>query len=93
MSTRRNERSAEVKGASAQSVQDANLIKVDVGFCYELTVPLVDRLIARMIATAPISGQPENFGPPRAGSFAGAVSQRGRPRARRDPTFRSMHRV
>jgi hypothetical protein len=65
-------RSAEVKGASAQSVQDANLIKVHVGFCYELIVPLVDRLIARMIATKPNSLQPENFGPPRAGSFAEA---------------------
>ncbi|MEX2479455.1 MAG: TadE family protein [Gammaproteobacteria bacterium] len=65
-------RSAEIKGASAQSVQDANLIKVHVGLCYELIVPLVDRLIARMIATAPNALQPENFGPPRAGSFAEA---------------------
>lgn len=77
-------RSAEIKGTSTQSVQDANLIKVHVGFCYELIVPLVDRLLTRMIATAPDALQPENFGPPRAGSFAEACvnvrDESGRPR-------------
>jgi Flp pilus assembly protein TadG len=65
-------RSAEVKAMSGQSLQDANLIKVHVGFCYELIVPLVDRLIGRMIALAPNNLQPENFGPPQSGSFAEA---------------------
>lgn len=65
-------RSADVKSFSDQSIQDANLIKVNIGFCYELIVPLVDRLIWRMIATAPDALQPENFGPQAAGSFANA---------------------
>ncbi len=65
-------RSAEPKLNSRQSIHDANLIKVHVGFCYELIVPLVDRMIWRMIAFAPDALQPANFGPPRAGSFAEA---------------------
>ncbi len=65
-------RSAALGVQSAQSIQDANLIKVHVGLCYKLIVPLVDRMIWRMIALAPDNLQPENFGPPRAGSFAEA---------------------
>lgn len=63
-------RSAVVRADSGQSVQDANLIKVHIGFCYELIVPLVDRLITRMIAAPPNELQPENFGAPAEGSFA-----------------------
>lgn len=77
-------RSAEVKAMSGQSIQDANLVKVHVGFCYELIVPLVDQVIWRMIALAPNNLQPENFGPPRGGSFAearvGANKANGEPR-------------
>ena len=65
-------RSAEVKGTSEQSIHDANLIKVNIGFCYELIVPLVDRLISRMISFAPTALEPENFGPQAAGSFGNA---------------------
>src|SRR5262249_30372288 len=67
-------RSAKVDAVSNQSVQDANLIKVHVGFCFELIVPLVDRLIAGMIAHAPTSLEPENFGPPAADSFSHACT-------------------
>lgn len=63
-------RSAAVMPTSGQSIHDANLIKVNIGFCYELVVPLVDRLIWRMTATAPTALEPENFGPQAAGSFA-----------------------
>lgn len=77
-------RSAQPQSTSGQSIQDANLIKVNVGFCYELIVPMVDRIIWRMIALAPNQLQPENFGPPRAGSFAeacvGATGTDGDPR-------------
>jgi hypothetical protein len=77
-------RSAIVRADSGQSVQDANLIKVHVGFCYELIVPLVDQMIARMIAEPPSELQPENFGEPIANSFAatcvGARKPNGEPR-------------
>jgi len=67
-------RSAFADALSGQSIQDANLIKVHIGYCYELLVPLVDRLINRMIATAPSALEPENFGPAAAGSFAAACT-------------------
>lgn len=67
-------RSAFPDALSAQSIQDANLIKVHVGYCYELLVPLVDRLISRMVASAPTALEPENFGPAAAGSFAAACT-------------------
>ena len=67
-------RSAFPDALSGQSVQDANLVKVHIALCYELLVPLVDRLIARMVASAPTALEPENFGPATAGSFAAACS-------------------
>lgn len=76
-------RTAEVR-ASGMSIQDANLIKVHTGFCYELIVPLVDRIIWRMVGFAPNNLEPYNFGPPMAGSFAEAcvttTEPGGRPR-------------
>lgn len=41
-------RSAAPDPTSNQSIQDANLIKVHVGICYELVVPLVNRMIEKM---------------------------------------------
>lgn len=38
---------------SEQSIQDANLIKVHVSMCYELYVPLVDRIIRELLTLAP----------------------------------------
>lgn len=72
-------RSAAPDATSGQSIQDANLIKVHVGFCYELLVPLVDRLITRMVSTAPSALEPENFGPAAAGSFAAACTAASNP--------------
>ena len=63
-------RSAEVKSMSRQTVQDANLIKVHIGLCYELLVPIVDRLMVRMMSLSPNALEPWNFGPVEAGSFA-----------------------
>ena len=63
-------RSAALEGD--QSIQDANLIKVHLSFCYEMIVPVADRLIWRMIKYAPSELEPENFGVPEAGSFADA---------------------
>ena len=37
-------------GTSAQSVQDANLLKIHVGYCYELIIPFVNRMIWAMQA-------------------------------------------
>ena len=65
-------RSARLRGPanSEQSIQDANLIKINTGICYDLIVPLVDRVIWRMVALAPTALQPENFGTPADGTFA-----------------------
>jgi hypothetical protein len=72
-------RSAAADGLSGQSIQDANLIKVHVGLCYELVVPIVDRIINRMVASAPSALEPENFGPAAAGSFAAACTAERQP--------------
>lgn len=69
-------------GISAQSIQDANLLKVHVGYCFELIVPFVDRIIWSLHAFAAGSdieskrtgGTTTNdsayFGTPTAGTFA-----------------------
>lgn len=69
-------------GLSSQSIQDANLLKIHVGYCFELIVPFVDRVIWSLHA---LSGGPDieskrtgvatthdsaYFGTPTAGSFA-----------------------
>ena len=38
-------RDATVESGSGQSIQDANLLKIHIGYCYELYVPFVNRLI------------------------------------------------
>lgn len=35
-------------GETAQSVQDANLLKVHVGYCYELIIPFINRVVWAM---------------------------------------------
>lgn len=68
------------------SLQDANLLKVHVGYCYELIVPFVNRIIWAMQRYGPGAAPPVDanfgrwwiddgappgfFGPPAAGSFA-----------------------
>lgn len=46
-------RSAAVKGASNQSVQDANLLKLRVVYCYPLHVPFVDRILTSIMTQLP----------------------------------------
>lgn len=46
-------RAKRATGISRQSIQDANLIKVHVSLCYELFVPLVNRMIAGVVAFGP----------------------------------------
>lgn len=55
-------RSSRIGGVSQQSIQDANLIKVHVSFCYELVVPVIDRLLNAMVADPPDAENPWNFG-------------------------------
>ncbi len=38
-------RDSNLVGASAQTIQDANLLKVHVGYCFQLIVPFVNRMI------------------------------------------------
>ncbi len=67
-------------GASQQSIQDANLLKIHVSYCFELHVPVVNRLLVRMMTLAPtaitsarskaVVDDRFNLGPPAAGSFA-----------------------
>jgi TadE-like protein len=35
-------------GTSGQSIQDANLLKVHVGYCYELVIPFINRMVWAM---------------------------------------------
>jgi Flp pilus assembly protein TadG len=79
-------RDATVQSSSVQSIQDANLLKVHVGYCYELLVPFVNRIVWSMQRYGPGSvpsdeamygrrwagtgSPPGQFGPPRGGSFA-----------------------
>jgi hypothetical protein len=44
---------ADNKPASRQSIQDANLLKVHVGYCFEMVVPFVNRILWGMQALAP----------------------------------------
>ena len=48
-------------GSSGQSIQDANLLKIHVGYCYELIIPFVNRMVWAMqrygTGTAPASEQ------------------------------------
>ena len=70
-------RSAKLDPTSNQSIQDANLIKVHVSFCYKLIVPVVDRMISFMVSKAPDAEHPEYFGPQEPGSFADMCSADG----------------
>jgi len=45
-------RSARAGTASLQSIQDANLIKVHVSYCYDLVVPLVSNVIGELMTRA-----------------------------------------
>lgn len=64
---------------SQQTIQDANLLKVHIGYCYELMVPFVNRIIWMMHRFGPGSAIPPGFpqvntntffGPAPGGTFA-----------------------
>ncbi len=63
-------------GASLQTVQDANLLKIHVSYCYELHVPVINNMLVRMMSLAPGVRQNSlrddrwNFGTLPVGSFA-----------------------
>ena len=66
---------------SQQTIQDANLLKVHIGYCYELMVPFVNRIIWMMHRFGPGATIPPGFpqvntntffGPAPGGSFAQA---------------------
>jgi hypothetical protein len=52
-----------------QSVQDANLLKVHVGYCYEMIIPFINRIVWAMQAN-PGTNTTGAFGPPTSGTFA-----------------------
>lgn len=62
---------------SEQSIQDANLIKIQTYYCYEMIVPFVNRIIWLMMrysptalpANQPTLGRQARFGAPTAGTF------------------------
>ena len=76
-------RDANISNASTslQTIQDANLLKVHIGYCYELMVPFVNKMIWMMHRYSRGAAIPPNlpqinsnsfFGPAPAGSFAGS---------------------
>ncbi len=46
-------------GSSGQSIQDANLLKIHVGYCYELIIPFINRIIWAMQNYGPGSAPPQ----------------------------------
>jgi Flp pilus assembly protein TadG len=74
-------RNARISNSSTarQTIQDANLLKVHIGYCYELMVPFVNRIIWMMHRFGPGAAIPPGFpqvntntffGPAPGGSFA-----------------------
>jgi len=63
-------RSAAPGSTSQQSVQDANLLKVHLSYCYELLVPFVNRAMSQIMTQPASAAQPANIGPFPGGSFA-----------------------
>lgn len=55
-------RSAAVKSASNQNVQDANLLKLRVVYCYPLHVPFIDRMLTAILTQLPDSVCPYCIG-------------------------------
>ncbi len=64
---------------SSQTIQDANVIKVQVYYCYELIVPFVNKIMWAMMRYSPTDAMPPDmplvdpkhrFGAPKSGTFA-----------------------
>lgn len=71
-------RGAGVGADSSQTLQDANLLKIQVYYCYELMVPFVNRILWAMMRYSPVDAMPSNlpqvesqhrFGRPESGTF------------------------
>lgn len=72
-------RGAGVGTDSNQTIQDANLLKIQVYYCYELMVPFVNRILWTMMRYSSIDSVPANlprvdskhrFGRPESGTFS-----------------------
>ncbi|HTT07942.1 MAG TPA: TadE family protein [Gammaproteobacteria bacterium] len=55
---------------SGLSIQDANLLKLRVTYCYPLYVPFANKVIVTLMSFAPSSSCEECVGPPAPGSLA-----------------------
>jgi hypothetical protein len=55
-------RARTVGSASNQTIQDANLLKLRITYCYPLHVPFVNRLLATLLTRAPSADCPECTG-------------------------------
>lgn len=64
---------------SSQTIQDANLLKIQVYYCYELMVPFVNRILWSMMRYSSLDAMPSNlptvegkhrFGRPEPGTFS-----------------------
>jgi hypothetical protein len=55
-------RARTVGSASNQTIQDANLLKLRITYCYPLYVPFVNRLLATLLTRAPSADCPECTG-------------------------------
>jgi len=62
-----------------QTIQDANLLKIQVYYCYELMMPFVNRIIWAMMRYSPVDPMPTDlpqvsaehrFGQPVSGTFS-----------------------
>ena len=42
-------RNANINSTSLQSLQDANLLKLHVGYCYKLIIPFVNKIIHELV--------------------------------------------
>ncbi len=72
-------RGAGMGSDSNQTIQDANLLKIQVYYCYELMVPFANRILWAMMRYSPVDAMPTNlplveaqhrFGRPDPGSFS-----------------------
>lgn len=72
-------RGARIGADSNQTIQDANLLKIQVYYCYELLVPFVNRILWTMMRYSSVDPTPANlphvdakhrFGRPEAGTFS-----------------------
>lgn len=61
-------RDADVVNA-IQTVQDANLLKIHVGYCYEMIIPFINRIVWAIQSNTPATTTGA-IGPPTAGTFA-----------------------